>query len=369
MPSDFHGFAAYAAEHPDSVPIFQAELNLLAGAERSHLALAQWLHSQGRAVHMVTYRDAVGFAQFAKFALPVHAIAPQAGTAGRVLALRRYFREAGTRMAPLVGGYQPALHASLAGIGKFHCLMHDTPVLFEVDAGVSWRHRVSNAVVAWGMKRGGGRMIVTSEFLRRDCQRIFGIDAEIARMGGMVDAGAFRLRPVEGELRLLSVSRIEANKRIDWLLDALAEMELPLSWRLDVVGSGDQLEDVRVRAAELGLGQRVVFHGFVSDEKLARLYGEAHLFVMPAVQGYGIPAIEALQRGIPVLLHRESGVSDVLQGTPWAFVMDGGREALRPALEAAVEAVVRGQHLKAALPELPTEDAWAERVARLCGYL
>ena len=33
---------------------------------------------------------------------------------------------------------------------------------------------------------------------------------------------------------------------------------------------------------------------------------------MPAVQGYGIPAIESLQRGIPVLLHRESGVSDIL---------------------------------------------------------
>jgi glycosyltransferase involved in cell wall biosynthesis len=121
-------------------------------------------------------------------------------------------------------------------------------------------------------------------------------------------------------------------------------------------------------AAELGLSNRVVFHGYVSDEVLARLYDETHLFLMPAVQGYGIPAIEALSRGIPVLLHAESGVSDILRNTPWAVVMDGGEDRLAPALRRAIENTMAGTQMETPLPKLPTEEEWASRVARLCGW-
>jgi glycosyltransferase involved in cell wall biosynthesis len=89
---------------------------------------------------------------------------------------------------------------------------------------------------------------------------------------------------------------------------------------------------------------------------------------MPAVQGYGIPAIEAMSRGIPVLLHAESGVSDILRGTPWAVVMEGEEEAMLPALRRAVENAIDGVQLRAPLPHLPTEDEWAARVAKLCSW-
>ncbi len=99
------------------------------------------------------------------------------------------------------------------------------------------------------------------------------------------------------------------------------------------------------------------------------MYGEAHLFLMPAVQGYGIPAVEALTRGLPVLLHRESGVSDILLGTPWATVIEGGEEGMLPGLRSAVGNVIGARQADVPLPELPSEDEWAERVARLCGWV
>ena len=187
----------------------------------------------------------------------------------------------------------------------------------------------------------------------------------------------FRIRPIPpgGPLRLLSVSRIEANKRIDWLLRALAELEAttpPLSswtdWRLDLAGTGPQLVPLTELAAQLGIADRVHFHGFVSDQDLQALYDQAHLFLMPAVQGYGIPAIEALQRGIPVLLHCDSGVSDILLETPWATVLTGGPESLTTALASAIDGVLDGRHHAVPQPHLPTEDEWASQVAHLCGW-
>jgi glycosyltransferase involved in cell wall biosynthesis len=122
-------------------------------------------------------------------------------------------------------------------------------------------------------------------------------------------------------------------------------------------------------AAELGIAERVRFHGYLSDEELAKLYDTTHLFLMPAVQGYGIPAIEALSRGIPVLLHAESGVSDILRRTPWAVVIDGKEQAMLPALRRAIENTIAGTQLETPQPHLPTEEEWAARVARLCEWL
>ena len=376
-------FADYARVHPDSVPLFITNLDSLGGAERSLLAMAAWFHVHGRASHFVVYEDNCNFAQYASFPLTIPELKPHGGVRAKVAALKHYFATHRFTPAPLVSSYQPALHATLAGLGKFHCLMHDTPVLFEVeedrDRSLKQQLRtwISNKVIGYGLERGGGRTIVTSEFLQRDSKKEFGVDADIARMGGLAGSEGFTPRAYEGELRMLSVCRIEANKRIDWMLDALASFERgprPLSaqinWRLDLAGKGSLLEGMRARAAELGLADRVHFHGFVPDDQLEEMYRRAHLFLMPAVQGYGIPAIEALQRGIPVLLHRDSGVSDILLDTPWASVLTDGREELAPKLAAMMQWIAMNEQLTAPPPPaLPTEDAWAARVARLCGYV
>ncbi len=87
-----------------------------------------------------------------------------------------------------MSGYQPALHATLAGLRGFHCLMHDTPSLFEDAATLSLKRRlarrVSDTITGFGL-RSGGRTIVTSEYLRGECSREFNVRAEIARMGGL----------------------------------------------------------------------------------------------------------------------------------------------------------------------------------------
>ena len=366
----------------DSRPIVITEIEQFGGAERSVLALARWLHQRGLPSHIVTYADHCNLASYATHPLTVVEL-KAAGTRNRIRALGRHFkaRPSGAPQ-PLLSGYQPALHATLAGMRGFHTLMHDTPSLFDDPATRTLKSRirlaVSNRIIGHGL-RSGGRTIVTSEYLRADCRKDFAVEAQIARMGGLTTtdpAKVFRVRPLRGELRMLSVCRIEANKRIDWILRSLAELERatpPLSarvnWRLDLAGKGPLIPQLTELAAALGIAGRVHFHGFVPDAELLDLYDQAHLFLMPAVQGYGIPAIESLQRGIPVLLHRESGVSDILLETPWATVITGGPETATAALSAAVDGVLASRHHAVLLPKLPTEDEWAAQVAHLCGWV
>jgi glycosyltransferase involved in cell wall biosynthesis len=367
------------ATSPNSRIIVLTEIEAMGGAERSVLALSRWLYEQELPSHIVTYIDHVGLAKHAGHPLEVVELRPKMRAARKIAALRRYLRSRREAPKPLMSGYQPALHATLAGMRGFHCLMHDTPSLFEDAEKLSFKGRltrhISDGITGFGL-RSGGRTIVTSEYLRAQCRREFNVRAEIARMGGLTSANAFRPRAVTTELRMMSVSRIEPNKRIEWILRALEAMEHEapalsdrIDWRLDVVGKGSALESMQQLAANLGLGGRVHFHGYVSDAELATLYDATHLFLMPAVQGYGIPAIEALSRGIPVLLHAESGVSDILRRTPWAVVIDGGESAMLPALRCAIDGTIEGAQLSSPLPHLPTEDEWAARVAHLCNWI
>jgi glycosyltransferase involved in cell wall biosynthesis len=368
-----------SAESAESRPIVITEIEQFGGAERSALALTRWLHNRGIPAHIVTYADHCGLAQYASHPLRVVEL-KAIGTGRRIAALQRYFGARATGAPrPLLSGYQPALHGTLAGMRGFHDLMHDTPSLFDNPSTRSFpshvRLAISNRIVAVGL-RSGGTTIVTSEFLRNECRKDFGIEARIARMGGLSSPTEFRLRPVHRELRMLSVCRVESNKRIDWILRGLAALEQKspalshrVSWSLDVVGKGPLIEPLKQLARHLEIDKRVSFHGFVPDSQLQTFYDSAHLFVMPAVQGYGIPAIESLQRGIPVLLHRQSGVSDILLDTAWATVFSGGEEQIPDALERAINSALTGRHLQQPLPELPTENSWAEQVAHLCGWV
>ena len=364
-----------------SRPIIITEIEQFGGAERSVAALSRWLYQRDLPNHVVTYFDRCNLAQYTTHPLQVVELKPGAGARKKIASLRAYFnQQPANSPKPLASGYQPALHATLAGQRGFHTLMHDTPSLFgdQDTRGLSAKLRiaVSNHIIGYGL-RSGGNTIVTSEFLRSECRKDFNINAKIARMGGLETTVSIPpAQPVSDKLRMFSVCRIEPNKRIDWIIRALAELERadkPLSatvdWRLDLAGKGSLIPSLRGMAQDLGIGDRIHFHGFVRDEDLEQLFAQAHLFLMPAVQGYGIPAIESLQRGIPVLLHRESGVSDILLDTPWATVLTGGEENMAPALRSAIESILQGRHYTVPQPHLPTEDEWAERVATLCNWL
>ncbi len=374
---------------PHARPIFVCEIEQFGGAERALLALSRWLAQRGLAHYLLTYRDHCNIAQYAAHPLEVVDLKAWHGARAKVSALKNHMAFRPKSAPPLLcSGYQAALHATLAGVCGFHDLMHDTPSLFgdKDTRGLKGKLRIaaSNLIAGFGL-RSGGTTIVTSEFLKAECRRDFGVEAQIVRMGGLTAAAeTSRSQPrncmEESAFHMLSISRIEANKRIDWLLRALNRLESgpvaplagPLSrlidWKLDIAGKGSLLSELEALTRSLGLADRVSFHGFVPDRELEALSRRSDLFLMPAVQGYGIPAIEAIDRGTPVLLHRDSGVSDILLQTPWATVFEGGEQQLAAALAQAIDSARKGRHLNTPPPQLPTEDQWAEQVAVLCHW-
>jgi len=132
---------------------------------------------------------------------------------------------------------------------------------------------------------------------------------------------------------ILSVSRLEADKRVDLLVKALALC--PKKIRAKVVGAGNQLPELKKMAEELGVAGRVEFLGGVTDDQLYDLYaGCFAVYFAPWDEDYGYITIEAFQSKKPVITSLQSGgtlefVEDGLNG----FVTDGSPEQAAVVIE------------------------------------
>ena len=85
--------------------------------------------------------------------------------------------------------------------------------------------------------------------------------------------------------------------------------------RFIMAGNGDLLPRMIRRVAELRMGSRFHFPGFMRGKDVQHMYSLASLYVMPSVsEPFGIAPLEALQCGAPILLSKQSGCAEVLPG-------------------------------------------------------
>jgi len=83
--------------------------------------------------------------------------------------------------------------------------------------------------------------------------------------------------------------------------------------RFVMAGSGDMIRRCIELAAEMGIGHKVLFPGFLRGDDVRRVFELADVYVMPSVsEPFGITPLEALSHDVPVIISKQSGVAEVL---------------------------------------------------------
>jgi len=114
---------------------------------------------------------------------------------------------------------------------------------------------------------------------------------------------------------VIFMGRITAQKGPGFFVEAanLVLQRFP-EVRFVMAGKGDLRELMIGRAKELGILGRITFPGFIPDSEVPEFFRHSNVFVMPSVsEPFGIVALEAIQAGVPVILSKQSGVSEVVQ--------------------------------------------------------
>jgi glycogen(starch) synthase len=114
---------------------------------------------------------------------------------------------------------------------------------------------------------------------------------------------------------VLFLGRVTFQKGPDYFLEAAARVvKVEPNVKFVMSGSGDMLPKMIERAARLGLARHVHFTGFLKGADVERMYAMADIYVMPSVsEPFGISPLEAMALDVPVIVSRQSGVSEVLR--------------------------------------------------------
>jgi glycosyltransferase involved in cell wall biosynthesis len=145
-----------------------------------------------------------------------------------------------------------------------------------------------------------------------------GVDAMFRRLGdGERCTEVLKCLGVEPPF-VLSVCSLEPRKNLGGLLRAFALMRgrTGLRHRLVLVGrSGWRAERLKALAAELGIADEVCFAGYLTDPDLVQIYNAASVFVYPSkYEGFGLPPLEAMACGVPVVTSNRSATGEVAAG-------------------------------------------------------
>ena len=100
----------------------------------------------------------------------------------------------------------------------------------------------------------------------------------------------------------LFLGRLDNEKRIDILLDAMSKLDKFPNLKLRLVGDGGERERLERQAVTLGIADRVEFLGHITDQELPAVYEDCTVFVMPSIaELQSIATMEAMASGRPII--------------------------------------------------------------------
>ncbi|MCX7859502.1 MAG: glycosyltransferase family 4 protein [Chloroflexus sp.] len=203
----------------------------------------------------------------------------------------------------------------------------------------------------WRLTYEAWRVIVCSHFMARQVRDYFttppdkidvisnGVHIPPQPFATPADWVAFRRRfAADNESLVIFVGRLVYEKGVHILLEAWQRVLAEMPARLVIAGTGSLLDELKGRAAEMGIP--VEFLGFISDEDRNRLYAVGDLAVFPSLyEPFGIVALEAFAAGCPVIVSDAGGLAEVVQHELNGLVVPAGDAvALANALLASLHA-------------------------------
>lgn len=161
-----------------------------------------------------------------------------------------------------------------------------------------------------GMEK-ADRVIAVSDFTKKVIVDKYGINPDkISVVHNAVDP----IGPGEKKNLVLFLGRLTLQKGPEFFLKTAKKVLEIEDTHFVIAGSGDMLPRLINQAVDMGISNRVIFTGNLTDEEVKHIYKISSVYVMPSVsEPFGISALEAISAGTPTIVSKSSGVSEAFQ--------------------------------------------------------
>lgn len=256
-------------------------------------------------------------------------------------------------------GFNPPWRSPVPVVMTIYDLIH-----LHHPAESSALKRLYYRVVVRDAARRGAHILTPSEFSRHEILQWTGIPASRVTVVGCGVGPEFSPHGPRDDLGfpyLLHVGNHKPHKNLHRLLEAFSR--LPTSWGLRLVLTGQLEADLVSTASRLGVRERLVSLATVPEEKLPALYRGAQAVVLPSLyEGFGLPALEAMACGTPVIAAATTALPEVV-GEAAVLTEAYDSDAIAGAIRQVLEDEALQQRLAQLGPQRARSFDW-EDVAR-----
>lgn len=171
------------------------------------------------------------------------------------------------------------------------------------------------------------RVIVCSKYMKHELVDSLGADhRKISVVPNGVDSsdsGSYiPPKPSRDLFTIGFLGRVEWEKGVHHVIDALALLH-GCGFRLRIIGTGSQLPHLMGKIARRGLTDQVDLFGYVSSERKRELLSECNVLVVPSsYEPFGIVALEAGLAGVPLVVSRAGGLTDVIPTREFGYPLE-----------------------------------------------
>jgi glycosyltransferase involved in cell wall biosynthesis len=243
------------------------------------------------------------------------------------------------------------IHANIYYTGVYGLLLgrwYGIPVVVTEHSSVFLRRILEkSAILKARFAMQGADVVMPASKALQKAIKSYGIRANFQVVPNVVDTELFypgRVRPQHPKKkRLIFVGELRTShiKGMPYLLKGLHILNRN-DWCLDVVGGGPSRTQMEQQAEELGLGNRITFHGQQSKHKVAELMRRADLFVLPSLwETMGCVLIEAMATGLPIVATEVGGIPEIVDPDTGVLVPPSDPEALAEALANMLDSMDR----------------------------
>lgn len=209
-----------------------------------------------------------------------------------------------------------------------HCHREQWPVAGPFLARVGWF--LESRIAPWAYRT--SQYITVSEPSAQELTEL-GVASErisIVR-NGLDPLPAFEPLRQDDKLHLVTLSRLVPHKQIEHAMDVVAALSPQHYVVLDVIGSGWWEKQLRDYAKSIGVNDRVIFHGHVSEQTKHALLDRAAVQLMPSrKEGWGLAVMEAGQHAVPTIGYRHSaGLRDSIHDSRTGILVSDKAELIR----------------------------------------
>lgn len=367
------------------IVIFYHHIREYGGIERNVLGLARCVQSHGLKPVLLCYYDKVGMRrhlpEMEVIEMGDHLIPwVKAGRLRNTLAKLA----ADTEGLPFFIDTKSGFYGALARLNNYVFHYTDPPSLLtprERQPGLMGKASDLRAAIAHSINHSAvhrARQCVTmTHWNAKELSALYSREFSVIHQGGVPKS--IRLARKDAcsgnDLRIFSICRLTDSKNLDWIIKAVHVLRHEprilscfTSVKAIIAGDGPARERLESLAESLGVEEHVSFPGFLSAEGVEEEFSCADLFVVPGRQGFGLPVLEALYREVPVVLNRESRVSELLAGQRWAAVSEDDVDSFVATCQIHVLHFRQDKPSPDELVNLPTEEGWAQSIGKLCGW-